>query len=249
MSDSAASPLLLLAIDTCGPTGSAALGRLAGNTVDILCQADLEGRTYSAQLVATIADLLACSTLKLRQVGCIVVVNGPGSFTGVRVGLSAVKGLAGGAGIPVVAISRLEVLAGKAGAEAAALDAHRNEVFLRVGINELLAGAEELTGIAAPARVAVCDEPAAKLIAAAWPGTELVQTAAPTAADAMRLAAPRIRAGQFTDLALLDGNYLRRPDAEIHFGEAAGASGAPSRDSETAQAVDAMPTASIEPKP
>jgi tRNA threonylcarbamoyladenosine biosynthesis protein TsaB len=220
MPDSAANPLLLLAIDTCGPTGSAALGRLAGDTVDILCQAELEGGTYSAQLVAIIADLLACSTLKLRQVDCIVAVNGPGSFTGVRVGLSAVKGLAGGAGIPVAAISRLEVLAGKAGAEAAALDAHRNEVFLRVGGDELLAGAEELAAIPAPARVAVCDEPAAKLLASVWPGTELVQTTGPTASDALHLAAPRIRAGDFVELALLDGHYLRRPDAEIHLDNA-----------------------------
>ena len=49
-----------------------------------------------------------------------------------RVGLSAAKGLAEGAGIPVVAVSRLEVLARKAGVLSAALDAHRHEVFLRV---------------------------------------------------------------------------------------------------------------------
>ena len=50
-----------------------------------------------------------------------------------RVGLAAVKGLAEAAGIPVVALSRLEVLAAKAGVPAAALDAHRQEVYLRLG--------------------------------------------------------------------------------------------------------------------
>jgi tRNA threonylcarbamoyladenosine biosynthesis protein TsaB len=221
MEDSSAHSMLLLGIDTCGPAGSVALARLAGNAIDILCQGELEGRTYSAQLVATIEDLLVCSSLKLREVGCIVAVNGPGSFTGVRVGLSAVKGLAGGAGIPVVAVSRLEVLAGKAGVVAAALDAHRWEVFLRVDGGELLAGEEELAALAAPKRVAVYDEAAAKLLAACWPGAELVRVDAPTAADAMRLAAPRVVRHEFVDLALLDGNYLRRSDAEIHFDEAA----------------------------
>lgn len=221
MENAPANSMLLLGIDTCGPSGSVALARMAGNTVDILCQGELEGRTYSAQLVATIADLLVCSALKLRQVGCIVAVNGPGSFTGVRVGLSAVKGLAGGAGIPVVAVSRLEVLAGKAGVAAAALDAHRGEVFLRVGSKELLAGEEELAALDAPERVAVCDEAAAKLLAACWPAGALARVEAPTAADAIRLATPRVVSQKFVDLAMLDGNYLRRSDAEIHFGEAA----------------------------
>ncbi len=78
-------------------------------------QRPLEGRTYSATLVAAVEELLAGQGIRLTGIGCIVVVNGPGSFTGVRVGLSAAKGLAEGAGIPIVAISRLEVLAQKAG--------------------------------------------------------------------------------------------------------------------------------------
>jgi tRNA threonylcarbamoyladenosine biosynthesis protein TsaB len=155
-----------------------------------------------------------------------VVVNGPGSFTGVRVGLSAVKGLAEAVGIPVVAVSRLEVLAGNAGYAAAALDAHRNEVFLRVpgedreGI-ELLAGQTELLRTPAPAQIAVCDESAAALLESAWPQSQLLHVPAPTACDAMQLAVERILAGRFVDLEVLDGHYLRRSDAEI-FGEPAG---------------------------
>ena len=49
---------LLLAIDTCGPTGSVALGRLAGRDLEILGQTELEGRSYSATLVAAVGDLL-----------------------------------------------------------------------------------------------------------------------------------------------------------------------------------------------
>jgi tRNA threonylcarbamoyladenosine biosynthesis protein TsaB len=218
--------MFLLAIDTCGPTGSVALGRLAGRDLEILGQTELEGRNYSATLVAAVAELLAGASIGLSDVGGIVAVNGPGSFTGVRVGLSAVKGLAEGAQIPVVAISRLEVLSRKSGVPSAALDAHRSEVFLRVeraGLapRELLAGTRELAAIdPAPLRVAVCDEAASALLASAWPGTQLVKCSAPVAADALRLGEARLVAGASVDLALLDGHYLRRSDAEI-FGEAA----------------------------
>jgi tRNA threonylcarbamoyladenosine biosynthesis protein TsaB len=230
---------LILAIDTCGPTGSVALGRLSGQTVEILAQVELEGRSYSATLVAAVAGLLARSGFVLRDVGAIVAVNGPGSFTGVRVGLAAVKGLAEPAQIPVVAVSRLEVLAANASVPSAALDAHRHEVFLRIGekgrvpqvrtfgpgkptsstaqpYRELLAGANELAAInPPPARIALCDEAAAELLGSAWPDAELVRTTAPTAADALLLCAQRVAAGEFADLALLDGHYLRRSDAEI----------------------------------
>ncbi len=86
---------------------------------------------------------------------------------------------------------------------------------------ELLAGAHELAELSpGPSRVALCDEAAALLLASACPEAELIRTAAPTAADALRLCAPRVAAGEFADLALLDGHYLRRSDAEI-FGEPA----------------------------
>ena len=227
---------LLLAIDTCGPTGSVALGRSSGHTVEILGQLELEGRSYSSTLVAAVGELLAQGGVVLRQVGAMVAVNGPGSFTGVRVGLAAVKGLAEASRTPVVAVSRLEVLAAKAGVTSAALDAHRHEVFLRLSVaremaaggaggsggerggqaRELLAGAEELAAVEpAPLRVALCDEAAAELLGAAWPLAELIRTSAPSAADALRLCAPRAAAGEFVDLALADGHYLRRSDAEI----------------------------------
>jgi len=217
---------LLLGIDTCGPTGSVALGRWDGQAVRILGQIELEGRSYSSTLVAAVSELLARGGVTLREVGAIVAVSGPGSFTGVRVGLSAVKGLAEAARIPIIAVSRLEVLAAKAGVESAALDAHRHEVFLRLDApgepaRELLAGACELTTIdPPPPRIAICDEAAALLLASAWPQAELIRTAAPTAADALQLCVPRVAAGEFVDLALLDGHYLRRSDAEI-FGEPA----------------------------
>jgi len=222
---------LLLAIDTCGPAGSVALGRLAGRDLEILGQTELEGRSYSATLVAAVGDLLVNAGIALRDLGGIVAVSGPGSFTGVRVGLSTVKGLAEPAQIPVVAISRLLVLSRKSGVPSCAIDAHRGEVFLRleeVGQKprELLAGKQELAAIRpVPLRVAVCDEAAEALLAAAWPDAQLVRCEAPTAQDALRLGEARLVAGGNVDLALLDGNYLRRSDAEI-FGTGGGGTAA-----------------------
>jgi tRNA threonylcarbamoyladenosine biosynthesis protein TsaB len=221
---------LVLGVDTCGPSGSAALGRLstaeAGAGIEILGQIELEGRSYSATLIAALGELLTRAGVRLKDVGCLAAVNGPGSFTGVRVGLSAVKGLAEATGIPVVAVSRLEVLAFVARASSAALDAHRCEVFLRLALPdrepaELLAGPAELAAIdPALSEIAYCDDAAGALLRAAWPFARIIRVPAPTATDALQLAAQQVLAGQFVDPLQLDGHYLRRSDAEI-FGEPA----------------------------
>lgn len=216
--------MLLLAIDTCGSTGSLALGQLVHGKLHILGETSLGGQRPSETLVGHACKMLRMAGVPLKLLNAIVVVNGPGGFTGVRVGLAAVKGLAEGAQIPVTVVSRLEVLAAKAEVTSAALDAHRHEVFLRIGepgrqARELLAGAAELEALdSPPKRIAVCDDAAAALLGQAWPSTELVRSKDPTATDAIRLCAARAAAGEFVDLAMLDGNYLRRSDAEI-FGE------------------------------
>jgi tRNA threonylcarbamoyladenosine biosynthesis protein TsaB len=217
--------MLVLGVDTCGPSGTVALARIVGGAIEMLGQTELAGKTYSATLVAAVEGLLSSRGVKLAEVGAIVVVNGPGSFTGVRVGLSAVKGLAEPGQIPVVAVSRLAVLAAKAGVGSAALDAHRHEVFLRVEedreVREQLAAHEDLAGIVPPpGRFGVCDDSAAEMVSAAWSGVVLVRSEAPTAGDAIALCVPEILGRRFADLGSLDGHYLRRSDAEI-FGESA----------------------------
>lgn len=206
---------LLLGIDMCGPTGSVALGQLRGEAVEIIEQRELEGRTYSATLIAAIRGVLEARDKRLDAVAGLIAVSGPGSFTGVRVGLSAAKGLAEGAGVPLIAVSRLAVLAAASKCANAALDAHRHEVFLRVEGRERLAGASELAAIPPPQRVAVCDASAAELLGKGWPATEMLHVAAPTAADALRFGAARFLAADFDDVSRLDGHYLRRSDAEI----------------------------------
>lgn len=235
----------MLGVDTCGPSGSVALALVEGSSTEIsrstawdfgqlaktLGQVPLEGRTYSATLVAAVATLLSEHRLNLAELDAIAVVHGPGSFTGIRVGVGAVKGLAQPQQVPVVAVSRLAVLAAKAGVSSAALDARRHEVFLRApskdgSLRQLLAGEEELAKIdPKPAKVGVCDESAAGLLCAAWPCAELVRVEPPTAGDAIELCVPEVFAGRFADLMTLDGHYLRRSDAEI-FGEKAAKEGA-----------------------
>ena len=226
---------LVLAVDTCGAAGSVALARLieasAGDSgIEPVGQKELAGRTYSTTLIPAIEELLNVAHARVADLHAIVAVSGPGSFTGVRVGLSTVKGLSEPGQTPVVTVSRLAVLARKGKAQWAALDAHRGEIFLRMAegepgnvFRERLAGQAELGAMSGPpGRVAVCDAVAGALIEGAWPGAELVRTSAPTALEALELAVPLVRSGEFVDLALLDGHYLRRSDAEI-FGEKAAA--------------------------
>ncbi len=215
-------PTLLLGIDTCGPDGSVALARQRDGRLELLDQRELAGRTYSATLVSAVAALLSSQGQTLGSLAALVVVAGPGSFTGVRVGLSAAKGLVQPTGIPLIAISRLAVLAHKAGTTAAALDAHRHEIFLRFPEHgyeprEQLAGAAELAKLPSPAQIAVCDA-AESLVLSAWPQVQPIRTEPPTAWDALSCAHPRLIPQAFDDLTTLDGHYLRRSDAEI-FGD------------------------------
>lgn len=206
--------MLLLSIDTCGSAGTVALARSSGASVDLLRQVELAGKTYSAQLVPAIRDLLAGQGAGVSDLRAIVVTSGPGSFTGIRIGLATAKGLAEVDGIPIVAVSRLAVLAHQAEKPAAALDAMRQEFFLReestVHEEQLLSHdvfIERATVLGA--QLAICEAS----VQHAAPNAICVSP--PTAADALRLALPRLARQEFNDPLVLDGQYLRRSDAEI----------------------------------
>jgi tRNA threonylcarbamoyladenosine biosynthesis protein TsaB len=219
---------MLLSLNTCGNTASVALGVADIKEVRIVATAELAVRTYSARLIPEIASLLESKYATLRDVEAIVVVNGPGSFTGIRVGLSTAKGLAEGAGIPVIAISRLALLANATGLPhvLAAVDAGRGEYYVgeyRNGhkLSEMLLNSEDTVAMAKQpgAGVLVCDESraddasASACSALAICGPVYVHP--PDAAEALRFSLGRFRAGDFDDLETLDANYLRRSDAEV----------------------------------
>lgn len=206
--------MLVLAIDTCGSVGTVALARLEGDALMLLAQTELPGKTYSAQLVPVIRELLAAHEATAARLAAIVVTSGPGSFTGIRIGLSTAKGLAEAHATPIVAVSRLAVLAHRAQTQAAAFDASRGEFYCAVfsaDPGERLLTREQLEdeGARLAQNLAVC-EPSALTIA---PDATLVPP--PTAVDALRYALPRLRAQDYDDSVTLDGNYLRRSDAEI----------------------------------
>lgn len=123
--------MIVLGIDTSAVTCSAALcdnGR-------ILAEYSLtQGPTHSQTLLPAIRDILNQVNLTMSQVDGIAVSVGPGSFTGLRIGISTVKGLAFSTGIPCIPVSTLEALAMNAAAFEGALvcplmDARRGEFY------------------------------------------------------------------------------------------------------------------------
>ncbi len=104
--------MLLLITDTSGRNGTVALARAAeSDTVQVLEVVPLAGGMFSAQLVPQIAALLQNHGLSKTDIDAFVVVSGPGSFTGLRVGLAAIKALAEILQKPIVPVSLLELIA------------------------------------------------------------------------------------------------------------------------------------------
>jgi tRNA threonylcarbamoyladenosine biosynthesis protein TsaB len=207
----------ILAFDTCGEVGTVALVDLKNDATTVTCisQTELSGRSASAQLMPAIDGLLRKAGLDIQALRTLVVVNGPGSFTGTRVGLSTAKGLAHAAGVPIVAISRLAVLAGLDGRQVdflAMLDAGRNEFYVRRGEREWLASFEEIAAAADAGIPLIIAEARIEARLAAWSPLLIGSLDACAAAHA---AHARVRSGESEDLATLDANYLRRSDAEL----------------------------------
>jgi tRNA threonylcarbamoyladenosine biosynthesis protein TsaB len=208
----------ILIIDTGGAIGSVALADSECESA-VVARVTLPGRSASERLVATIKELTGQPGLGLDALGAVAVVNGPGSFTGVRVGLSAAKGLCEALALPLIAISRLAVLAemAKASRVVALLDAGRGEFYLGeysggVRVREALVDLERVLASGKVAETVVtCEAAVAQAVAALAP--RLVSE--PSAENAWPLVLRRIQAGDFDDAATVDANYLRRTDAEI----------------------------------
>lgn len=114
----------LLAIDTGSPTTSVALG-----TGDDVTLRELEQRRTSELLLPTIEELLAERGWRLGDLDGLIALAGPGSFTGLRIGLATIYGLHQSTGIRATAIPTLDVLAAASGADevTAAVDSLRGE--------------------------------------------------------------------------------------------------------------------------
>jgi tRNA threonylcarbamoyladenosine biosynthesis protein TsaB len=235
--------MILLALDTCDARGSLAvlsdnriLQVLANNTSD----------DYSVWLLPAVARVLAAASVTFTDVDTYVAATGPGSFTGVRVGLTTVKAWAEVTGKPIVGVSRLEALATEAvGLQpyvAAFANGQRRQIFAalyrreatkleRVGEeaviapDKFLAASVETAGGGSIAWVST--DPEMLLETEAWRARqsvgETVQAASPILAPAIgRLGYLLAQEKRFTDPLALDANYVRRSDAEAFWKDGPG---------------------------
>jgi tRNA threonylcarbamoyladenosine biosynthesis protein TsaB len=205
----------LLLIHMGGSEGSVALADAGA----VVAAEVLPGRTSSELLVPVVRRLLESQGWALGELAAVGVVLGPGSFTGVRVGLSAAKGLVEAASVPLVGISRLALVAAAAepGLIHAVLDAGRGEFYYGrymdgQRLEELLVHGEDLDSLLeGGGAMVVCEAKVAEALA----GRALTVVPEPLAGAMLPLVRSRVDQGEFDDPIKLDANYLRQMDVEI----------------------------------
>jgi tRNA threonylcarbamoyladenosine biosynthesis protein TsaB len=204
----------ILAIDTTSESGSVGLIQ-DGSVVIELPMESAEG--YSPVLFSYIQSALKATGWSLDSIGCFSAAAGPGSFTGVRVGLAAAKGLAEAIGQPIVAVSNLEAIAalGQSELRAPLIDAKRGEIYGAVYDAQLQAVSEPVV------------TPLDRWIESLPPGIEFLTTGFSPPVEPLRMVGPalagaigriayhRLLGGRVDDTATLDAQYVRRSDAEL----------------------------------
>jgi tRNA threonylcarbamoyladenosine biosynthesis protein TsaB len=229
--------MLILAIDTSTWAGSIALLR------DRQVLAEIAGREetpYSRRLFRDLELLQSRTQFRMSQIDVFAVAAGPGSFTGLRVGLTAVKGWAEVHRKPIAAINGLEAIAaqGNVNEELVSpfLDARRGHVFgstyrlspgqpsilQLVGDEAILSVEEFLTQVkrncGTKQAVLVSATPgvlAPDLVESILPGARIEQVSASLAPTIGVLGFDRANRGDLVDSLGLDANYIRRSDAEV----------------------------------
>jgi tRNA threonylcarbamoyladenosine biosynthesis protein TsaB len=219
--------MLILAADTSGKHGSIALADCGPETACRMIEVvPLDGGTFSAQLVPQVAALLAKHGSSKQDIEGFAVVAGPGSFTGLRIGLAAIKALAEVLAKPIAAVSLLEAIAiaGRSrGKVIATLDAGRGDVYAgEYGVNgsgahlerERLLTRSELMQSAVGSIVVTADSSLAET--ARDVGLQVEKIELPRSDAIARLGWQKILAGETVLPADLEANYIRR-SSEIFF--------------------------------
>lgn len=144
---------MILALDTCLTACSVAI--LDGETV-LAARSEAMPRGHQERLAPLVRELMIEAGVAFSDLTRIGVTVGPGSFTGLRVGLAFAKGLASALAIPCVGVGALEALAfGREGFVAAVIDARREQVYVQLfGDGVALTAPDALTAQAATARLA-----------------------------------------------------------------------------------------------
>jgi tRNA threonylcarbamoyladenosine biosynthesis protein TsaB len=195
--------LRIVAFDTTSRTGSIALFDDGQLLVEVTMESP-DG--FSHVLFGELEAVLARHGWSISEIDAIAAAAGPGSFTGVRVSLAAVKGLAEAAAKPVFAVSNLQAGAalGTSAVRAPWIDARRGEVYGGLYSAELKALGEERVMAFDAWRAALPD------------GAELIAVDGRLLAGAIaRIAAARYAGGEPGAPELVDANYVRRSDAEL----------------------------------
>lgn len=213
---------LILGIETATALGGVAVVSADGR---ILGEITLLGReSHSERIVPAAAELLAALGAAPSDLAAVAVSRGPGSFTGLRTGVAAAKGLAFSRGIPLYGVSTLETLAAGAadgsGPVCAVLNARRGEVYralfaagpggpARRTPDELVPEKDLATGL--PAGCLLLGEVPAWCAGHAGAGLRLAPELLnhPRAATAALFGHAALRAGRPSELATLLPAYLR----------------------------------------
>ena len=214
--------MIVLAIDTSTLLSGVALwqdGR-------VLAERRRTVTTHSEALLPMIDEAFAEAGVAPGAVDAIACGAGPGSFTGLRIGLATAKGLCFALDRPLVMISSLAALAARApdGRVLATLDALKGEVY--AGLFEVTGGVPRLEGrqeVLPPAKLAprldgvasVVGSGAQKYPELAARARLLDEEAGPRPADVARLAAVRAARGDYDDLASAAPVYIRPSEAEL----------------------------------
>ncbi len=236
--------MLTLALDTSSPSGSLAFLR---DDKLIAVVGTSSGELYSSRVFRHLEFLLSELSLRLEQFDLYAVAAGPGSFTGLRVGLAAVKGWAEVFGKPIAAVSALEAIAAQSRASAAnvvsVMDARRGELYwgvysrreaengaaLLLDSHELVGSRDEfvraITSSESPGKIAIAT-PAPEIVADAISRVQSLspqsrisveQVSPVLAPEIARLGLLRAQGDELADALTLDANYIRRSDAELHW--------------------------------
>ena len=223
--------MFILAVDTTTPSGSVAL--LEDGT--LLGEADIESAaTHSARLLRSVDFLLGAHGRDIAAVDAFAVAAGPGSFTGIRIGIGVIKSLAFASGKPVAPVSTLLALATKLSADGAGLvcpllDAKKEEIYAALfevrdgGLVEIVsqgAYAPDAFFARLPARpvIAFAGSGVAAyrdmLLRHVGDGARFPERSAFIAAEVGRIGADIMRSGKAVDAASLEPLYFRRSQAE-----------------------------------
>jgi len=215
----------ILSIDTTTEFGSLALVQ-GGDVLEEVLLHSSSG--FGHILFSHLERLLAKHGWRVADFDCFAAASGPGSFTGVRVGLAAAKGLAATMEKPLVAVSNLQAVAwfGSAPLRAAVLDARRGQVYGAVYSAALEAVSPE-TVASFPRWLASLPDGNIEFLSTdfdpfrhALAGTRFERSPLRDVPRALagavgRIAATRLARGLAGDPAGIDANYVRRSDAEL----------------------------------